>query len=86
MADIADYYVDKIIDKHISGRPEKPKLKMEDFWVTKNGDAIRYEDLEESHARNILNFIEKSKAIPHPKLIERVEYFDGLKKRIKDLF
>jgi hypothetical protein len=83
MADIADYYIDKIIDRHLEGPKKSTPV---DYWITKNGDAIRYEDLEESHARNILRFVEKCNAVPHPLLVERVQYFDDLKKKLEDLF
>jgi hypothetical protein len=84
MGDIADFYIDKMIDKHIDLKPNTPKIR--DFWITKNGDAIRYEDLEESHARNILKRLESKKEYPHPALLKRIAYFDNLKKDWKDLF
>jgi hypothetical protein len=58
----------------------------ETYWINKNGEIIYYDEMEEIYSKNLLRFLDKNKIPPSPKLIERVGYFDSVRKNLKTLF
>ena len=64
-----------------------PKIiDLRDFWITNDGDLVRYEFLDETHAENLLKFL-RSKRQPVPqKLLDRVEFFKQNRNKLKSLF
>ena len=61
-------------------------INLNDFWVTNDGDVISYELLDETHARNILRFLKSKRLYVPQKLLDRIEYFQQKRNRIRELF
>jgi len=94
MGEQADYIVDKIIFGEIDRWVKDPAIFLKegvnqliremdeiDYWITASGDMIKYNQLTETHARNILASIERQGCIANFRLHDRIKFFDDKNER-----
>lgn len=59
MGDIADYYLDSLIDAEEDLEEERWKNFAAKKWLTKDGKLLKIKDMETSHIANTISFIKK---------------------------
>lgn len=55
MADIADYYINKEINRNINFKPKREEAT----WITINGDVLYVKDMTTSHLINSINKLKR---------------------------
>lgn len=61
-------------------------ISVKDFWITVTGDLVRYENMDEVHAENLLKYLSGTNQFVSDKLKDRVEFFQASRNSLKKLF